>query len=120
MKRFHQNDLLAYVHRRPSQGQTGLSLNLQNAHTSVAVFPFHFLLLLPLSDHIGCCHTEGKNHGYQALDNSAAPIPPNVVKQRAGKTCSKKAADGVGRRPERGDERVGLDIPVTRVSMVGG
>ena len=106
------NDLLAYVHCRPSQSQTGLSMNLHNAHTSLclAVFPFHFLLLLPLSDHIGCCHTEGKNYGYQPLDNSAAPIPPNVVKQRAGKTCSKKAADGEGRRPERGDKRIGLDV----------
>ena len=59
---------------------------------------------------MGCCHAEGKNDGYQALDHGTAPSPPNVVKQQAGETCPKKAADSIGCRPERGDERVGVDV----------
>ena len=44
------------------------------------------------------------------LDSDTAPLPAHVVEEDTGQTGAEEAADGEGRRPERGDEGVGLDV----------
>ena len=46
----------------------------------------------------------------QSLDSNTAPLPAHVVEEDTGQTGAEEAADGEGRHPERGDERVGLDV----------
>ena len=61
-----------------------------------------------------------KNDKYEVcLDSDAAPLPAHVVEENTRQTGAEEAADGEGRRPQGGDEGVGLDV-VLEVGQLPG